>query len=96
MSSPQLQSLPALLQKAQQTAANDEILDIIDLESLSTRTTATKPVENSLRGILNKDLFTCPITFDIMDNPATTVPCGHMFEMDAINNFLTVVAIYIS
>ncbi|CAF4606486.1 unnamed protein product [Rotaria sp. Silwood1] len=88
MSPPQLQSLPALLQKAQKKAANDEILGMADLELLPTRTTATKPVENLSRVVLNKDLFTCPITLDIMDNPATTTPCGHMFEMDAINGYL--------
>ncbi|CAF3558486.1 unnamed protein product [Rotaria sp. Silwood1] len=88
MSPPQLQSLPALLQKAQEKSANDEILGMVDLELLPTRTTATKPVENLSRVVLNKDLFTCPITLDIMDNPATTTPCGHMFEMDAINGYL--------
>ncbi|CAF3004740.1 unnamed protein product [Rotaria sp. Silwood2] len=88
MSPPQLQSISALLQKAQQAAANDEILGMADLESLPARETATKPVESSSRVVLNKDLFTCPITLDIMDNPATTTPCGHMFEMDAINGYL--------
>ncbi|CAF3413061.1 unnamed protein product, partial [Rotaria sp. Silwood2] len=39
---------------------------------------------------LNRTLFTCPITLDIMENPVTTTPCGHMFDMDAINEYLTV------
>ncbi|CAF1446621.1 unnamed protein product [Rotaria sordida] len=88
LSPPQFQSLPALLQKAKQTVANDEILGMADLESLPARTTIAKPVESSSQVVLNKDLFTCPITLDIMDNPATTTPCGHMFDMDAINGYL--------
>jgi SUMO ligase MMS21 Smc5/6 complex component len=36
-------------------------------------------------------LFTCPITLNIMDNPATTTPCGHMFDMDAIVTYLNTV-----
>ncbi|CAF1148385.1 unnamed protein product [Rotaria sp. Silwood1] len=90
MNPPQFQSVSALLKKAQQTTVNDEILGITDLESLPTQTTTAtdKSADKSSRPVLNKDLFTCPITLDIMDNPATTAPCGHMFEIQAINDYL--------
>ncbi|CAF5029443.1 unnamed protein product, partial [Rotaria sp. Silwood1] len=91
MNPPQFQSVSAMFQKAQQTIANEEILGMSDLESLPTQITTIKSADKSSRSVLSKDLFTCPITLDIMDNPATTAPCGHMFEMQAINDYLTTV-----
>ncbi|CAF4800485.1 unnamed protein product, partial [Rotaria magnacalcarata] len=80
---PQFQSLSELFQQAKQTVENDEILGMADLESIPTQITTAKPVDKASRVVLSKDLFTCPITLDIMENPATTAPCGHMFDMDA-------------
>ncbi|CAM4775055.1 unnamed protein product [Rotaria magnacalcarata] len=85
---PQFQSLSELFQQAKQTVENDEILGMADLESIPTQITTAKPVDKASRVVLSKDLFTCPITLDIMENPATTAPCGHMFDMDAINSYL--------
>ncbi|CAF1613259.1 unnamed protein product [Rotaria magnacalcarata] len=85
---PQFQSLSELFQQAKQTVENDEILGMADLESIPTQITTAKSVDKASRVVLSKDLFTCPITLDIMENPATTAPCGHMFDMDAINSYL--------
>ncbi|CAF3790293.1 unnamed protein product [Rotaria sordida] len=85
---PQFESLFALLQKAKITVNDDSLSSMADLESLPTQATTVKPTENSSKVTLDKELFTCPITLDIMENPATTVPCGHMFEMSAINQYL--------
>ncbi|CAF1342223.1 unnamed protein product [Rotaria sordida] len=85
---PQFESLFALLQKAKITVNDDSLSSMADLESLTTQATTVKPTENSSKVTLDKELFTCPITLDIMENPATTVPCGHMFEMSAINQYL--------
>ncbi|CAF2126590.1 unnamed protein product [Rotaria magnacalcarata] len=73
---PQFSSLSDLLHKTQLTTT-------IDRGFLSAVTT-----ENESQTRLNKTLFTCPITLDIMENPAITTPCGHMFDMSAITEYL--------
>ena len=85
---PQLQSLPTLLKKVRQTMINDEVIGMLDLELLPWQSNSTRPVDRSPRVALSKDLFTCPITLNIMENPATTTPCEYMFEFDAISAHL--------
>lgn len=85
---PQFESVSALFQKAKSTVADDVVLGMADLESLPTQATTVKSTENSSKVKFDAELFTCPITLDIMENPATTIPCGHMFEMSAINQYL--------
>ena len=78
----QFQNLPSLLQKAQRPVSNDENLGMADLGSLSARTTDTQSMANSSQAVLCKDLFTCPITLDIMEQPlTTTTPCERMFRI---------------
>lgn len=88
MNSAQFQSLPALLEQAKRQSNNDEVLGMADLEAIPATTTEAKPAVARAPLKLNAELFTCPITLDIMDNPATTIPCGHMFEKDAIEGYL--------
>jgi hypothetical protein len=83
---PQFTSLSTLLKQIQPTTSNHEILGMNDLESIPEQPITTKTP--SVRTVLDKELFTCPITLDIMDNPATTTPCGHMFDMDAIVQYM--------
>ena len=85
---PQFSSLSTLLEQIQSTTMTNEILGMADLESIPIQTVTTNPHRNPSRAVLDKELFTCPITLDIMDNPATTTPCGHMFDMDAIVPYL--------
>jgi hypothetical protein len=85
---PQFTSLSTLIKQIQTTTSNHEILGMNDLESIPEQPTTAK---TSVRSVLDKELFTCPITLDIMDNPATTTPCGHMFEMDAIAQYMKTV-----
>jgi hypothetical protein len=88
---PQFASLTTLLEQIQPTTYAHEILGMNDLESIPEQPVTTNPIKNVTRVPLKKELFTCPITLDIMDNPATTTPCGHMFDMDAIVTYLNTV-----
>ncbi|CAF3913525.1 unnamed protein product [Rotaria sp. Silwood1] len=85
---PQFESLPTLLRKVKATAIDDALSSMADLEALPERVTTAQPTRPSARVTLDQELFTCPITLDIMENPATTSPCGHMFELSAINQYL--------
>ena len=92
MNPPQFQSLPALLAQAKQNSDTNEILGMADLEAIPATTTTestSAPAGPQVR--LNSDFFTCPITLDIMEDPATTTPCGHMFEKVAIEGYLRTV-----
>lgn len=89
---PQFASLSTLLEQLQSEATTQEILGMNHLESIPEQPTTTTSTKNITHAVLNKELFTCPITLDIMDNPATTTPCGHMFEMDAIINYMNTVS----
>lgn len=84
---PQFTSLNTLIQQIQSTNSSDEIIGMSDLESIPERPITTNSIKTPNRVIFDQNLFTCPITLDIMDNPATTTPCGHMFEMDAIASY---------
>ncbi len=88
MKPPQLASLSTLIQQIQTTTSANEILGMNDLESIPEQPATTNPTKNPVRVSLPEELFTCPITLDIIDHPATTTPCGHMFEMDAIASYL--------
>ncbi len=88
MKPPQFSSLSTLLQQIQTTTSAHEILGMNDLESIPEQPVTTNPTKNPVRVALSEELFTCPITLDIMDHPATTTPCGHMFDMDAIVSYL--------
>jgi hypothetical protein len=91
LKAPQLASLSTLLEQIQTTTSAHEILGMNDLESIPAQPVTTNSIRNPARATLDKELFTCPITLDIMDNPATTTPCGHMFDMDSIINYLNTV-----
>lgn len=73
---PQFLTLTELIQKTQPTTTTN-------ISSIAESVTQLVPQTQ-----LNERLFTCPITLDIMENPAVTAPCGHMFEMDAIVSYL--------
>jgi hypothetical protein len=88
MKPPQFASLSTLLQQIQTTTSAHEILGMNDLESIPEQPITTNSIKNPVRVALSEELFTCPITLDIMDHPATTTPCGHMFDMDAIVSYL--------
>ncbi|UJR20505.1 hypothetical protein I4U23_023633 [Adineta vaga] len=88
---PQFSSLSTLLKQLQSTTGNDEVLGLNDLEAIPEQAATTKSSVNTLKAVLDKEFFTCPITLDIMENPATTTPCGHMFDMDAITAYLKTV-----
>jgi hypothetical protein len=92
MRPPQFSSLSTLIQQLQPTTTNNEILGMADLESIPVQTTTTNSVQQPSQAVLDKNLFMCPITLDIMDNPATTTPCGHMFDLDAITIYLNTVS----
>ena len=85
---PQFQSFTALIEQAKKMAANDEVFGMADLEEMPVTTTETTTARSRPQAILRRDLFTCPITLDIMETPVTTTPCGHMFEKDAIEGYL--------
>lgn len=84
---PQFASLNTLIQQIQSTNTSEEILGMNDVESIPERQVTTNSIKAPNRVIFDQNLFTCPITLEIMDNPATTAPCGHMFEMDAIVSY---------
>ncbi|CAF3469936.1 unnamed protein product [Rotaria sp. Silwood2] len=95
MQPPAFHSVSSLIKQSQKLATNQTDSGMADLESLAATSNGGNAVSNqapaslsSSRLELDENLFTCPITLDIMDNPATTTPCGHMFEMDAINGYL--------
>jgi hypothetical protein len=88
---PQFTSLSTLLKQIQSTTSNHEILGMNHLESIPEKPITTNSTKTPVRTVLDKELFTCPITLDIMDNPATTTPCGHMFDMDAIVQYMNTV-----
>ena len=92
MRPPPFSSVSTLIQQLQPTTTNNEILGMADLESIPEQATTTNSVQQPPRATLDKNLFMCPITLDIMDNPATTTPCGHMFDMDAITTYLNTVS----
>lgn len=78
---PQFQSLSSLYKQFQSNQmSTDQILGMNHLLEIPQKQKEDKP-------ILDQQLFTCPITLDIMDNPAVTTPCGHMFEMEAITSY---------
>ncbi|CAF1117060.1 unnamed protein product [Adineta steineri] len=85
---PQFSSLSTLFKQIESTKPTDEIVSIADLELIPTQAVTTNSTQSSSRTILDQNFFTCPITLDIMDNPVTLAPCGHMFEMDAIVAYL--------
>ena len=91
MNPPQFQSFTALIEQAKKIAINDEILGMADLEAMPATTTETTTARPRPQATLHRDLFTCPITLDIMEDPVTTTPCGHMFEKDAIEEYLRTV-----
>lgn len=92
MNPPQFQSLPALLAQAKTSSGTNEILGMADLEAIPARTTTeSKSAATGSQVRLNSDFFTCPITLDIMEDPVTTTPCGHMFEKVAIEGYLRTV-----
>jgi hypothetical protein len=91
MQPPKFSSLSTLLEQIQPTTSTNEILSMADLESIPLQTVTTNPIQNLPRVVLDEQLFTCPITLDIMDNPVATTPCGHMFDMDAIVSYLNTV-----
>ena len=84
---PQFTSLNTRIQQIKSTNSSDEIIGMSDLESIPERPITTNSIKTPNRVIFDQNLFTCPITLDIMDNPATTTPCGHMFEMDSIVSY---------
>ena len=88
---PQFQSYTALVEQVKKMATEDEIFGMADLEAMPATTTETTTARSRTQATLRRELFTCPITLDIMEEPVTTTPCGHMFEKDAIEGYLRTV-----
>ena len=85
---PRFMSMATMLEQIKTSAPEVETLGFADLESIpeQTKEKSTAPKQPAI--VLNEILFTCPITLDIMDNPVTTNPCGHVFEKEAIEDYL--------
>ncbi|CAF1457831.1 unnamed protein product [Didymodactylos carnosus] len=72
---------PLTIQKAAAQTATTTAITTSSIQSIPTSQSTP----------MSEELFTCPITQDIMENPSSTAPCGHMFEYDAINVYLKTV-----